>query len=41
MENWNNGEYEFLLSDDESQTIKITFTIDLNGRVSYHQAEII
>ncbi len=41
MENWKNGEYEFLLFSQECQTIKIAFTIDSNGKVSYQEAEIL
>ena len=39
MENQQNGEYEFVLSNDDSLTIKISFIIDSKGKISYSQAE--
>ncbi len=30
-----NGEYEFVLSDDDSLTIRIMFTIDKDGKLLY------
>lgn len=29
------GEYEFILSDDNSLTVRVTFKIDKDGKVSY------
>lgn len=35
MENWENGEYEIILSDDNSVILIIKFKIDGMGKVSY------
>ena len=37
MENWKNGEYEFVLADEDSLTIRIKFTINADGNVSYNE----
>lgn len=31
------GEYEFVLSDDNSLTIRVIFTIDSDGKMSYNK----
>lgn len=33
MENWENGEYEFVLSASEIFAIKIKFSINTNGEI--------
>ena len=35
MENQTNGEYEFILSDDKSITLRVQFKIDENGKILY------
>lgn len=35
MGNWENGEYEYILSEDNSITLRIEFKIDENGKVEY------
>ena len=35
MEHWRNGEYEFILSDDNSLAIRVIFSIDADGKLTY------
>ena len=37
MENYKNGEYEFVLLCEDTHTIRIKFTIDSNGTVLYNE----
>lgn len=37
MENWEIGEYEFILWEDNSITLRIQFKIDGNGEILYYQ----
>ncbi len=32
-----NGKYEFILSDDDSITLRVQFKVDENGKVSYEK----
>ena len=31
------GEYEFILSDNNSLTVRVTFTINANGKFAYDE----
>lgn len=35
MECYKNGEYEFILSDDDSLTLRVMFTINTDGKLVY------
>ena len=35
MEHSVSGEYEFVLSDDDSLTVRVTFTISKDGKLTY------
>ena len=37
MKRFLNGEYEFVLADEDSLTIRIKFTINADGNVSYSE----
>ena len=41
MEPYNNGEYEFILSSEDSLCIKISFSINSNGELSYYDPIIL
>ena len=37
MENQTNGEYQFILADDDSSILTIKFKIDENGKVTHDE----
>ena len=39
MEHQVSGEYEFILSDDDSLTIRVKFTISADGKLVYDEPE--